>query len=369
MTPLRKIVSVCVPSAISKQSGVYSMSGSYTLKELGRLIGAQVCGDGSRSVLGLSDRHSSRPDRLSFVESLKLADELPPDIAVVAEGKSFPAGRDGLKVPSFRAAMAQLLALFEPRYDVPAGISSAAFVAPGAKVAPSASIGPNCTVCSGAVIGERVRLTANVYVGPDAAVGDDTVIEPMAVLQRRTKVGARCLVHSCAVLGADGFGVIPGGSRGKNVKIPQIGCVIIGDDVEIGAGTCIDRATIERTSVGDGTKIDNQVQIGHNCRIGKGCIIASQSGIAGSTTVEDGVILGGRSGLNGHITVAKDTMVAALGIVMKDTKPGQVLSGHPAADHMKDFRFKAALRRVPEMLERLKKIEKAQNHEPADPQK
>ncbi len=345
------------------------MDRTYTLKELGSLIGAEVCGDGNRTVGGLSELHSSRKDRLSFIDSIKLADELPADVAVVAESKNFPAGRDGLKVRSFRAAMGQLLALFEPRYAAPAGISPAAFVAPGAKVAPSASIGPNCTICDGAVIGERVRLTANVYVGPDAAVGDDTVIEPMAVLQRRTKVGARCLIHSCAVLGADGFGIIPGGSRGKNVKIPQIGCVVIGDDVEIGAGTCIDRATIERTVVGDSTKIDNQVQIGHNCRIGRDCIIASQTGIAGSTTVEDGVIMGARSGLYGHITVAKDTMVAALGIVMKDTKPGQVLSGHPASDHMKDYRFKAALRRVPEMLERLKKIEKAQNHEPTDSQK
>ena len=135
------------------------------------------------------------------------------------------------------------------------------------------------------------------------------------------------------------------------------------DDVEIGAGTCIDRATIADTVVQRGTKMDNQVQIGHNCRVGKNCIIASQSGVAGSTTIEDGVIMGARSGLNGHIKVARGTQIAGMGIVMKNTKPGQILSGHPATDHMEDFRFKASLRRVPDMMKRLKKLEEVLAHE------
>lgn len=345
------------------------MKKSYTLNELGKLIDAEVCGNGKRTITGLSEIHEWREDRLSFIDSIKLASELPAEIAVVAEGKNFPPERDGLKVQSFRAAMGKLLAVFELHYPHQTGVSPMAYVAPTAKVSPTASIGPNCTVCDGAVIGDRVCLVANVYVGPDVQVGEDTVLEPMVVLQRRTKVGARCLIHSCAVLGADGFGIIPGGVHGCNVKIPQIGYVNIGDDVEIGACTCIDRATIEQTKVGSSTKIDNQVQIGHNCHIGRDCIIASQSGIAGSTTVEDGVIMGARSGLNGHIKVAEGTMVAGMAIVMKDTKPGQILSGHPATDHMKDFRFKASLRGVPKMLERLKKIEKVIQDESSDAQK
>jgi UDP-3-O-[3-hydroxymyristoyl] glucosamine N-acyltransferase len=345
------------------------MNKTYTLNELGKLIGEEVCGNGQRIISGLSEIHTCSRDRLSFIDSIKLADELPLEIAVVADKENFPPERDGLKVRSFRAAMGKLLGIFEPQYPHKTGISPMAYVAPTAKVSPTASIGPNCTVCDGAEIGDRACLVANVYVGPDVQVGEDTVLEPMVVLQRRTKVGARCLIHSCAVLGADGFGIIPGGVHGTNVKIPQIGYVNIGDDVEIGACTCIDRATIEQTQIGSSTKIDNQVQIGHNCHVGRDCIIASQSGIAGSTTIEDGVVMGARSGLNGHIKIAQGTMIAGLAIVMKDTKPGQMLSGHPATDHMKDFRFKASLRSVPEMLKRIKKIEKAIQHESSDTQK
>ncbi len=333
------------------------MDEKYTLNELASRIGAQACGRGERLIAGLSDLNGCSPERLSFLDSIKRFGSIPAGIAVVADERNFPEGRDGLKVKSFRAAMGQLLKIFEPRYEIPAGVSPRAFVHPGARVAASASVGPNCTVCEGAVIRERARLVANVYVGPDAEIGEDTVLEPMVVIQRRTKIGARCLLHSCAVIGADGFGIIPGGPDGANVKIPQIGTVVIGDDVEIGACACVDRATIAETLVGGGAKIDNQVQIGHNCRIGKNCIIASQSGIAGSTTLEDGVIMGARSGMNGHITVARGTQVAGMAIVMKNTKPGQILSGHPAEDHMKDFRFKAALRRVPELLKRVKILE------------
>lgn len=340
---------------------------SYSLQELAELIGSAVCGNGGRAISGLSGIGDYAPDRLSFLDSLKHAPRIPEGIAVVADEKNFPAGRDGLKVRSFRDAMRRLLEVFEPRYELPAGVSPQAFVDAGATVDPAAYVGPNCTVCAGAVIGARARLIANVYIGPDAEIGEDSVLEPMVVVQRRSKVGARCLLHSCAVIGADGFGIIPGGPTGQNVKIPQIGRVVIGDDVEIGACTCVDRATIAETTVQSGTKMDNQVQIGHNCRVGKNCIIASQSGVAGSTMIGDGVIMGARSGLNGHITIAPGTQVAGLAIVMKDTKPGQILSGHPATDHMDDYRFKASLRRVPELLKKVKELERKIADAKADP--
>ena len=334
------------------------MTNIYTLRELAESIGAEYSGDGERQITGLSEQGEFASDRLSFIDSPKKVVKIPHEIAVVAEDKFFPANYDGLRVKSFRAAMGKLLQIFEPRYEFAAAVSPQAYVDPAAKVATTAYIGPNCTVCAGAVIGERARLIANVYVGPDVDVGDDCVLEPMVVLQRRTKIGARCLIHSCAVIGADGFGIIPGGPDGVNVKIPQIGRVVLGDDVEIGACTCIDRATIAETAVQSGTKIDNQVQIGHNCKVGKNCIIASQSGVAGSTHVGDGVIMGARSGLNGHINIARGTQIAGVAIVMKDTKPGQVLSGHPAIDHMEDYRFRASLRKVPELLKKFKVLER-----------
>ena len=334
------------------------MTTIYTLRELAEAIGAEYTGDGGRQICGLSEQGEFALDRLTFMDSPKKAEKIPHEITVVAEEKIFPAGYEGLKVKSFRVAMGKLLQIFEPRYEYRSSVSTLAYVHPSAKVAASAYVGPNCTVSAGAIIGERVRLIANVYIGPDVEVGDDSVLEPMVVLQRRTKIGARCLLHSCAVIGADGFGIIPGGPDGINVKIPQIGRVVVGDDVEIGACTCIDRATIAETTVQSGTKIDNQVQIGHNCKVGKNCIIASQSGVAGSTVIGDGVIMGARSGLNGHINIARGTQIAGVAIVMKDTKPGQVLSGHPAIDHMEDYRFRASLRKVPELLKKFKILER-----------
>jgi len=334
------------------------MKKCYTLAELAAAIGAEVCGNGERKIIGLSDDGENSPDRLSFMDSLKKARDIPNNVAVVANAQNFPEGYDGMKVTSFRAAMAKLLYIFEPRYEYAPGVSPMAFIAPSAKVHETAFIGPNCTISAGAIIGKNVKLIANVYVGPDAEIGDDSVLEPMAVVQRRTKIGKRCLLHSCAVIGADGFGIIPGGPDGKNVKIPQIGTVIIGDDVEIGACTCVDRATISTTAVKDGAKLAGQVQIGHNCSVGKNCVIANQSGVAGSTTIGDGVVMGARSGLNGHINIARGTQIAGVAIVMKDTKPGQILSGHPAIDHMENYRFRASLRRVPELLKRVKELER-----------
>jgi UDP-3-O-[3-hydroxymyristoyl] glucosamine N-acyltransferase len=337
------------------------MQKCYTLAELAAAIGAEVRGNGERKIIGLSDVGESSPDSLRFIDSRKRARDLPLEVAVVADAQNFPDGYDGLKVASFRAAMAKLLYIFEPRYEFAPCVSPMSFIAPGAKVHETAYIGPNCTISNGAVIGKNVKLIANVYVGPDAEIGDDSVLEPMVVVQRRTKIGKRCLLHSCAVIGTDGFGIIPGGPDGINVKIPQIGRVVLGDDVEVGACTCVDRATIAETSVQSGTKIDNQVQIGHNCKVGKNCIICSQSGVAGSTSIGDGVIMGARSGLNGHINIARGTQIAGVAIVMKDTKPGQILSGHPAIDHMEDYRFRASLRRVPELLKSVKELERKIN--------
>ncbi len=334
------------------------MDRDFSLEELAQLVGGQVRGRGDRRIKGLSGLQESSPDRLSFLAEASLAEKLPPQVPVVATEKEFPQGRDGLVVQSFRAGMGALLAVFEPHYPQPAGISPAAWVSPSAQVADDAVIGPNCTVRERAKIGPRVQLVANVYVGPEAEIGADSVIEPMAVIEQRTKIGQRCLIHSCAVLGSDGFGIIPGGPEGVNVKIPQIGRVVLGDDVEIGAGTCIDRGTIGDTVVDSGTKADNQVQIGHNTRVGRNCIVASQSGISGSVTIEDGVILAVRSGVQDHRRIGRGAVVAALAGVTKDVAPGKTVSGFPAQDHRDHFRLEAQLRRVPELIQRLKVLEK-----------
>jgi UDP-3-O-[3-hydroxymyristoyl] glucosamine N-acyltransferase len=205
-------------------------------------------------------------------------------------------------------------------------------------------------------IGKRVQIFPLVYIGPHVTIGDDSIIYPHAALMKGTEIGKRVIIHCGAVIGDDGFGYAKDGNL--QVKIPQVGKVVLADDVEIGANTTIDRATVDVTSVGRGTKIDNLVQIGHNCRFGEDCIMVSQAGMAGSVTIGDRVIIAAQAGIKDHTEIGHDATIAGRAGVTKSVASGRIVSGYPARDHREELKIEAFIRKLPEFHERLKALEK-----------
>ena len=228
-----------------------------------------------------------------------------------------------------RLALARIGALLNEEPTPAPNVHEAAVVAPSARIGPDVAIGPFVEVGDRAVIEEGCVLDAGAVVGPGCRVGARTRLFPRAVLYPNVILGARCRVHAGAVLGADGFGYAPGPAGAE--KIHHLGRVVIGDDVEIGAGTCIDRGTLHDTTVGSGSKIDNLCQIGHNVRIGRHCLIAGQAAIGGSSRLEDGVRLGGGVAVSDHVTVGAGTRIAGRSGITKDVPPGESWGGLPAA--------------------------------------
>jgi UDP-3-O-[3-hydroxymyristoyl] glucosamine N-acyltransferase len=260
-------------------------------------------------------------------------------------------------------ALARLCARIEQKlWPKPAaGVHPTAFVAPGAKVSSAAHVGPLCVVEEGATVGDGAVLQASVYVGRNAAVGPDSWLMANVNVGADCVVGRRVRLHSGVVLGSDGFGYEF--VKGRHEKVPQIGIVVVEDDVEIGANSTVDRARFGRTVIGEGTKIDNLVQVGHNCVIGKHCILCAQVGISGSTTLEDFVVLGGQAGVGGHITLGKGTKVGGQAGIAHTTEPGSYLNGTPAIPYQLERRIAVLQQKLPDLFRRVdalqEKLEKA----------
>jgi UDP-3-O-[3-hydroxymyristoyl] glucosamine N-acyltransferase len=253
-----------------------------------------------------------------------------------------------------KAAFTRFLALCRRPLPLPAGVHPTAVVDPGAGVAPGASVGPYAVVERGARIAAGARVFPFCFVGEDCVVGPDTVLYPHVVLYQDVRIGARCVVHSHAVLGADGFGFAWDGAR--QVKIEQVGGVRIGDDVEIGAGSAVDRATSGTTTVGDGVKVDNLVQIGHNAEIGAHSLICGQAGVAGSAVIGRRVTMAGQSGVADHVTVGDEVILAARALATRDIAEPVVHYGFPARPD--GLRIAAALAELPRLRDRIQQLER-----------
>lgn len=256
-------------------------------------------------------------------------------------------------------ALAQLCSRIEqtlwPR--PPAGIHPTAFIAADARVSPQATIGPLCVVETGATIGAGTFLEASVHVGHGASVGENCWVMPGCVIGALCEVRDRVRLQPGVVLGSDGFGYEF--VNGRHEKVPQIGIVIVERDVEIGANSTVDRARFSRTVIGEGTKIDNLVQVGHNVIVGKHCILCAQVGIAGSTTLEDYVVLGGQAGVGGHITLGKGTKAGGQTGIAFDTAPGSYLNGTPAMPYMTERRLQVLHQKLPELFKRVEFLEQS----------
>jgi len=329
-----------------------------TLAELAEQLDGEVVGDPLTEIRGVAGIREAQPGDLTFIANSRYENYLVETraSAVICSRELRGAPLPLLRVDNPYLAFQRIVRVFRPGVERPEpGVHPTAVVAADADVAAGASIGAHCVVESRAVIGADAVLMARCYVGVASRIGAGTLLYPGVVVREECVLGERCIVHPNAVIGADGFGFAF--DSGSYHKIPQVGGVIIGDDVEIGANTTIDRATTDATRVGDGTKIDNLVQIGHNVIIGRHCIVVAQVGISGSTELEDYVTIGGQAGVTGHIRIGRGAQVGAQSGVTKSIAAGNTVFGYPAMPIAAFKRLHAFLLRLPQIWDRTKDLE------------
>jgi len=330
----------------------------FTAAELARQMQGEVLGDSSVLLTGFAPADRAQPGDITFAENadyVALAEKSAASAIIVDQ--SVAASRKVLiRVANPRVAFAKTLALFFPEPVLAAGIHPTAIVAASAQIDPTAHVGPHCVVGENVRLGARAVLSGGNHVGANCRLGEDTKLFPNVTLYPGTEIGRRVRIHAGSVIGADGFGYVPDG--GVHRKVPQIGNVIIHDDVEIGANVTVDRGALGATIIGPGSKIDNLVQIGHNVVLGEHCIVVSQTGIAGSTKLGDHVVLGGQVGLAGHLKIGNHVSIAAKSGVMHDIPEGEKWFGIPAQPDRQTKRQMIALQQLPELIRRVSKLEK-----------
>jgi UDP-3-O-[3-hydroxymyristoyl] glucosamine N-acyltransferase len=327
------------------------------LGELAERIGCRLDGDAAIQVVGVRALEEAGPTDLTFVTDARYLSRLLASRAgaVILPESAPPADRPALRSANPYLTLARALAALHPTGPAHAGIHPSAVVAGDARVDPEASIGPLCVIGAGAEIGAGTVLDAQVFLGAEVRIGRECRIYPQVTLRERTQLGDRVTVHAGAVIGADGFGYAREGAR--YVKIPQVGQVIIEDEVEIGANATIDRATLGATRIGRGTKIDNLVQIAHNVQVGEDTVIVAQVGISGSTRIGRRVTLAGQVGIVDHVTIGDDVIVGAQAGVTKDIPEGTIVWGTPAAPQREVKRRLAAVARLPELAKAFRAVE------------
>jgi len=323
----------------------------YSIEEINTLLKGEIVGSTSNSVSSPQQLELAEDNQISFIGNKKYekfwADSKAP-IALVNEDISIEPGenRAFIKVKNSELAMTQLLELFapaQPQFEV--DIHPTAVVDTTAVIGAGTRIGAGCYVGPNVQIADNVTLYPNVTVLDDCTIGKNSVLWSGAVVRERCHIGAYCILHPNATIGADGFGFTPCPQRGL-VKIPQIGNVVLGNGVEIGANACVDRGKFSSTILGDGCKIDNLVQIGHNSVLGKFCIMAGNSGLAGSVTLGDGVIIGGSASIKDHTTIGSGATIGAGSGVTGDVEAGKVMLGYPAAEARTTLKQWAVLRNL-----------------------
>ncbi|KPK01179.1 MAG: hypothetical protein AMK71_06535 [Nitrospira bacterium SG8_35_4] len=335
------------------------------LKELADRIGGVISGDPDIQITGVSGLKEAQPGDITFLFdkiNMKDAVHTAASVLIVNQVMKEQVSREKdspitmLVVDHPQLAFAKALEIFHPNPYVSAGISDRAVIGKNITTGDDVSIHPLSNICDNVSMGARVTISSGVYIGEGVTIGDDTLIYPNVTIREKTRIGNNVIVHSGTVIGSDGFGYVL--EKGRHHKIPQTGGVIIEDNVEIGANVTIDRATIGDTFIGQGTKIDNLVQIGHNVKIGTNCIIVSQVGISGSVEIGDGVVLAGQVGIRDHIKIGDGAIVGAQAGIGSDIPGGQIYSGSPAIPHKTWLRAQSIYAKLPEYIRRLQGIER-----------
>jgi UDP-3-O-[3-hydroxymyristoyl] glucosamine N-acyltransferase len=328
-----------------------------TLAEIAKAVGGRVIGDGKIAVTGISGIKEAKEGDLTFLANpkyLPLAQSTLASAIIVANNVTIE-GKSVVQTENPSLAFAKVVGMIKgdlsPKIK---GIHPTAVVAPDAVIGEGSGIGPHVVIESGAHIGKNSQICAGVYIGLKSSVGDHCLIYPNVTIREEVTIGNNVIIHSGSVLGSDGFGYIQTGD--VHVKIPQTGVVVVENDVEIGACVTVDRARIDKTVIGQGTKIDNLVQIAHNVKLGRNCLVIAQVGIAGSAVLGNNVILAGQVGVTGHITVGDRVVVAAQSGVTKSIPAGMKLFGSPAEDYKKTIRIQSHMGRLPDYAAAIKEL-------------
>lgn len=333
-------------------------------QEIAQTVSGRIEGNSAVVIEGAATLQDASDRDLSFYHNPKYADLLMTTKAAAilvpekANGITFPTGKTLIQVANPQWAFAQVLSLLaRDRVHLTEGIHPQAVIDPSARVSPGVSVGAHVVIERDVVIGAGTIIYPGCYIGERSHIGTACLMYPNVVLREETHLGDNVIIHAGAVLGADGYGFSKG-PDGRHRKIPQIGRVVVEEDVEIGANVTVDRATTGETRIGAGTKIDNLVHIAHNVHIGRNCLIVALVGISGSVRIGHQVTLGGQVGMVGHITIGDGVMVAAQSGIMNDVKPGEVLFGTPARPHKEAMKLQALFSKLPEMYDFLKTLKK-----------
>ena len=330
----------------------------FTTAEIAKLVGGEVVGDGNAVLKNFAPAEHAQPGDLTFAENEDYFARAEQSAATaIIAGKKFSSAKKILiRAPNARVAFAKALALFFPDQKFSAGIHPTAVIAASAQIDPTAHIGPHCVIGERVQIGARSVLLAGNFVGDDSHLGDDVHLFPNVTVYPRAQIGHRVRVHASSVIGSDGFGYVL--DEGRHRKMLQLGNVVIHDDVEIGANAAIDRGALGSTVIGEGTKIDNLVHVAHNVVMGRHCIVMGQVGFAGSTCLGDYVVVASQSGIADHLKVGNQAMIGAKSGVMRDIPDGGRVLGIPAAPDKQAKRQMIAMQHLPELLHRMRDLEK-----------
>jgi UDP-3-O-[3-hydroxymyristoyl] glucosamine N-acyltransferase len=328
------------------------------LKDIADLVGGELVGDPEREIQRVSGIEEAGEGDITFLSNPRYQQLLASTCAsaVIVSHETEVTGKSLIRVENPYLAFARVLGAFARKISLPSGVHEKAHLGDDVRLGEGVTLLPFCFIGNQVTLGDRVVVYPGVSVGEGSVIGDDTIIHPNVTLYPGTEVGKRVIIHAGTVVGGDGFGFVQEG--GENIKIPQIGKVVIEDNVEIGSNVSIDRATMGCTLIKAGAKIDNLVQIAHNVEIGEGSVIVSQVGISGSTHIGKNVILGGQAGLVGHLRVGDRAKVAAKTGVSKSVPPDTILAGHAGVPIKEWKRSVAAMRRLPETTKKIKTLEK-----------
>lgn len=333
----------------------------FTAKQIAAYIGGEIIGDENATVCTFAKIEEGMPGALSFLSNPKYTAYIyDTQSSIVLVNNDFVAERPVkatlIKTPNAYESLAKLLMLYESVKPKKRGISSMASIAESATIGENVYIGPFVYIGDKVVVGDNTIIEANVSVGDGATVGSDCILYNGVTIYHDCKVGNRCILHAGSVVGADGFGFAPG-ANGYD-KIPQIGIAVLEDDVELGANTCVDRATMGATVVKRGVKLDNLVQVAHNVVIDEHTVMAAQCGIAGSTKVGSWCMVGGQTGISGHIQIGNQVKVGGHSAISNSVKDGKAVMGYPAFDHAQFARASVVFKKLPEMYREMDTLKK-----------